>query len=376
MSVKINNTCIDKLDHLYMYKADLENRLGYGTNVKTGSLSLQLYDEESRAFETLTPEALTKMFSQDGDTVFDARDAALRARYQKTKGSKQIQFMGDIHHGLFQQDKFLPPQTSLEIIFDRNSPELYLLTDQKNDKKYEFAVDTMHLLVRRVKTTAAVTMDEEKLCVTENIDRVFPIRHVAMKSITYGGTCDELQTSNITAGGVVPKRIIFALIRNKAKSGSYGFDPFNYQHFKTTGVSVRCDGAPNGMQEVAMDFSDNKQMYYMALRQLLSSVDSLFNNVNDIGLNVDNYKSRNVMHGFRLTPAQTASKYGEASEKMQGGELTVNMKLEEAPAHSVCLMVYTEYDAEIRIDRDRTVSLGFFQNKQITRNQKKYIFVC
>ena len=363
VGVKLNGTNIDRWDHMYAHKSDMENRLGFPLAAKTGAMSISQFVEESRAFEDVGNDGVKQIFSEEAGAEYDPRDNAFISRYNMTKGSEQFHLLTPIHHGLFQQNLFLPPNTSLGLVFDRNKSKFYCLSNENNT--YEFAIDTMHLLIRRIKTDAKITEDEEKLCKRDGMERVIPIRHVEMKYRTLSAATTEVQTEDL-CGGVVPKRIYFGLVRAAAREGDLKLDPFNYQHYKTTMVSVRSEGAPGGLIEISTDFT--KQLFYMALRQLLESNDSLYNADFDIGFNTSNYLLRNVLHGVKLSKSQTASRYGETGEKMSSGELTVHVKLDEPPGHMVSLICYMEYDAEIVFDSERAVSLRYYQDKKIVRS--------
>ena len=72
----------------------------------------------------------------------------------------------------------------------------------------------------------------------------------------------------------------------------------------------------------------------------------------DLGINIENYKNRNTIMGANFTGAKSDV---EAFEPHQIKKVGLNLKLSKESTHALSLIVYAEYDAEIQITKDRQV---------------------
>jgi hypothetical protein len=350
-SVKINNTTINQVENLYGYRADLETRLGFCKDTKKGSLSLSMFDEETVAFEDLADAKLAEVWETKG---------ALGRRFDKTAGSKEFKLIGQIHQDLFQQSKLLPPMTSLDITFDKQKSDFYILSREVNPRGYAIEVQWARLFVRHVEVEDEIKEDTEKLAVTDRLSRVYPVRLVAMKSRGFSMGINEISFPRVVQGKF-PRKVIFGLVKSDSFHGINNGDPYNYKHYNANHVALRSSGAPIPYQEINMDFSNNKELHYMPLFQLLQTCNALFNPMHDIGLSVENYKKRNTLYGFDLTASGPARMDGGAFEKTGSGALDIEMTLDAATPDNVTMVVYLEYDGEIHIDPEGNVSVTNIQ---------------
>ena len=85
---------------------------------------------------------------------------------------------------------------------------------------------------------------------------------------------------------------------------------------------------------------------------LLQSNDSFLNEV-ELGYNVYMYSNRNVILGFNLSGSQTPP--GESLEVTQEKTVELILKLANAQAFIINVLIYAEYDTEIEILSDRQV---------------------
>ena len=93
IDVKLNGTTVSFDGNMYSHRVDIENRLSYPDMVRKGHLSMMGFDEEMEAFDEINN--------------------------------------ADIHE-IFEQLKLLPPNTVLDIDFDRHDSDFLLLTKYNN----------------------------------------------------------------------------------------------------------------------------------------------------------------------------------------------------------------------------------------------------
>ena len=156
--VKLNGTTVSFDGNMYSHRADIENRLSYPDMVKKGHLSMMGFDEEMEAFDEINN---ADIHWDDANPAEHAYSAILR-RYLKGKASKNMYTIAGIHSEIFEQPKLLPPNTVLDIDFDRHNSDFLLLT-KHNNRNYILKMESCELLTR------LVDIDEE---ITAEIDSV------------------------------------------------------------------------------------------------------------------------------------------------------------------------------------------------------------
>ena len=158
IDVKLNGTTVSFDGNMYSHRVDIENRLSYPDTVKKGHLSMMGFDEEMEAFDQIDN---ADIHWDDANPTEHAYPAILR-RYLKGKASKNMYTIARIHSEIFEQLKLLPPNTVLDIDFDRHDSDFLLLT-KHNNRNYILKMESCELLTR------SVGMDEE---ITAEIDSV------------------------------------------------------------------------------------------------------------------------------------------------------------------------------------------------------------
>ena len=123
IEVKINNKEVSFDGSMYAYRGDLETRLSYSIMAKENMLGICGFDEESTAFEETHQVELTW-----DDTSQWTASGAMKQRFLASKNSKMMYIVGRIHSEIFDQPKLLPPNTVLDIEFERHEPEFLLLS--------------------------------------------------------------------------------------------------------------------------------------------------------------------------------------------------------------------------------------------------------
>ena len=143
IDVKLNET-VSLNGNMYSHRADIENRLSYPDMVKK-DLSMMGFDEEMEAFDEINN---ADIHWDDADPAEHAYPAILR-RYLKGKASKNMYTIARIHSEIFEQLKLLPPNTVLDIDFDRHDSDFLLLT-KHNNRNYILKMEFCELLTRLV----------------------------------------------------------------------------------------------------------------------------------------------------------------------------------------------------------------------------------
>ena len=232
------------------------------------------FDEEMEAFDKINN---ADIHWDDADPGEHAYPAILR-RYLKGKASKNMYTIARIHSEIFEQPKLLPPNTVLDLDFDRHDSDFLLLT-KHNNRNYILNMESCELLTR------LVDMDEE---ITAEIDSVsilgrsmlYPVHRVKMMYYSCRANVVELSNFNLltTEGNLLPRRIIVVMVREDAVHGNYNRDPFNYQHFNLAEFSLKVCSEQIPLPKLKCNMDDDSNDILRPLFSALLANHSLFSN--------------------------------------------------------------------------------------------------
>ena len=209
IDVKLNGTTISFDGNMYSHRADIENRLSYPDTVKKGHLSMMGFDEEMEAFDEI---ANADIHLDDANPAEHAYPAILR-RYLNGKASKNMYTIARIHSKIFQQLKLLPPNTVLDIDFDRHNSDFLLLT-KHNNRNYILKMESCELLTRLVDMDEEITAEIDSVSISGR-SMLYSVRRVKMMYYSCVANVVELSNFNLLTmeGNLLPHRIIVVLVR-------------------------------------------------------------------------------------------------------------------------------------------------------------------
>ena len=281
IDVKLNETPVSFDGNMYSHRVDIENRLSYPDTVNKGHLSMMGFDEEMEAFDEINN---ADIHWDDANPAEHAYPAILR-RYLKGKASKNMYTIARIHSEIFEQPKLLPPNTVLDIDFDRHDSDFLLLT-KHNDRNYTLKMESCELLTRLVDMDEEITAEIDSVSISGR-SMLYPVHRVKMMYYSCGVNVVDLSNFNLLTmeGNLLPHRIIVVMVREDAVHGNYNRDPFNYQHFNLA------EQIP--LPELKCNMDDDCNDILRPLFSALLTNDSLFSN-EELGINPSNYRNGNV----------------------------------------------------------------------------------
>ena len=194
----VNNKLVTKNPDKYPYRAYIENLFSYGSDVKENQLKAAefSYEDEPTKFEDIT-------------------DGAFGSRYAR---------------------KYLPNGKEMKLRLSRSSPRFCLMADECPSK---IKIDSAILTVRYVQLLPTIANDLNQIIAQHNAK--LPIRRMEVKIFTIG-TGLRSKTEDHLFQGQLPKRFFIGMVSNEGFNGSYGTNPFFFQHFDLSKLDVTCDG--------------------------------------------------------------------------------------------------------------------------------------
>jgi hypothetical protein len=155
--------------------------------------------------------------------------------------------------------------------------------------------------------------------------------------------------------GVLPKRVVIALVHSEAYHGSYAKNAFNFHHYKVTQVVLSVNGET--CKPIQLQFGDaGVGLYIQGYETLFSGMDKMFADSGNL-ISREDYAKGYALYAIDLTPDLTSS---EHFNPVQTGNVRLSIQFSEALPHTVvtCL-VYAEFESLIEIDMSRNIIFDF-----------------
>ena len=194
-----------------------------------------------------------------------------------------------IHSELFEQPKLLPPNTVLDIDFDRHESDFLLLT-KHNNRNYILKMESYKLLTRLIDIDEEITAEIDSVSISGR-SMLYPVCRVMMY-YSCGANVVELSNCNLLTmeGNFLPHRIIVVMVREDAVHDNYGRDPFNYQHFNLEEFSLKVGSEQIPLSKLKCNMDNNSNDILRPLFSALLANHSLFSN-EELGINPSNYRN-------------------------------------------------------------------------------------
>jgi len=336
VDIQLNGTLITSSTNTYPYRAILETLLSYGEDAKNTQLTSALYYKDKAGRMNVVP--------QDNAAT---RNDGLVKRTVHTSESKVVDMMGRLHADIFFQDRYLLNEVGVKIKLVRSKDAFCVMSDA--DCKVRIIKAAM--FVRKVKLSPSVFLAHAKAL--ENGTVKYPIRRVVCKTFTVPNGFRDVSHEKLFSGQL-PTRLVVGLVSNEAFNGSRTQNPFNFQNFGVTEISLYMDGQQEGsIKPMELDYENDQ--YIRAYNTLFAGTGKIFR---DEGIAIDrnDYKEGYALYAFNLT-ADLGDE--ENFNLMRQGSVRLVLKFADALTTTVTVVCYAEFENIIEIDRNRNVIFDF-----------------
>ena len=153
------------------------------------------------------------------------------------------------------------------------------------------------LFVRKVKLSPSVFLAHAKAL--EHTTAKYPISSVVCKTLTIPAQLMDVNYEKLFSGQI-PTRIVVGLVHKAAFNGHTTLNPFNFQHFNLSEISVYSDGQQqHGIKPLALDFAN--QLFVRGFNTLFSGTEKLFRDEGN-SLARGYFNNGYALYVFDLTP--------------------------------------------------------------------------
>lgn len=345
VDVSLNGQEISDSSSMYPYRAYLEALLNYGDEAKKGHLSSALYYQDTAG----------KLDVEDPTLAVNGNHG-LQARAAFFKESADVELMGRLHSDIFHTNRQLMNGVNVRIKFIPSSDAFVLMGTART---YKMKIKEIALYVRRVTPSSTLMVQHAKILASGTTAK-YPIQRVQMKSKPI-----QNGTTNIVSDhfwlGQLPRRLVFGIVGAPHFNGDFAKNPFHFQHFKVSEVTLRYAGQLYPTEPLKLDFAETDTG---PANKSIRGYDSLFTALHkkslndDFGISRGDYEKGFTLYAFDFTPDFADGAHYSRKEE---GSLDLSIRFKEALTEGAILICYAEFDNIIEIDRYGNVSFDFIR---------------
>ena len=256
VDVYLNGKQVTPAMGTYAYRSYIETLLNYDVSAKQSQFSSALYYKDTPGqMEKVGALASSKTLnyktpgSNPGDVGTDASDklyvpesgnVGFAKRHQFIKNGNRFVLSGPIFADIFMTDRLLLNMMDLKVVLNRSS-DAFCLFEKGNDPAIEPKVQLSDVVlkVRKVKVDQSISDGVERML--KQTPALYPIRRVECKILTIPANLPNVRQDNIFSG-IIPNSFVVGLVHVDATTGEYDKNPYNFQHFGVTSVSLTANG--------------------------------------------------------------------------------------------------------------------------------------
>ena len=280
-------------------------------------------------------------------------------RHQFITDGIQFVLSGPIFSDIFMTDRLLLNMLDLKVVLNRSTDGFCLM--DKNAKGSEISpkvhLTDVVLKMRKVKVDQAVSDGVERML--KQTPALYPIRRVECKILTIPQELPNIRQDNIFSV-IIPNLFVFGLVDVDAYNGTYGKNPYNFQHFGVTNVSLTANGQQIPFKQLTLKYpkaangkvnpsNDGELDFDEAYNTLFSGTGKIYSNA---GLDItrEDYPGGYALYAFDLTPDMCNST--DYFNTVQRGSLSLALTLAKQD-HAIGMVCYGDFENVIRIDAER-----------------------
>ncbi|XP_061170892.1 uncharacterized protein F54H12.2-like [Saccostrea echinata] len=233
----------------YAYKSYMDVFLKYGTSSQKPPLEAQLFIPDSAGF-------------MDMSDAFGGGNMGLFQRALLTEKSSFVDLEGPLYMDICQQDRYLinGVQVGIKLWPSRES---FCLISAVSSPKYRIHIEDSILRCCYLKINPGVLLGHNEAIKKQ--PALYPFMKSDIKCFGIPAGQFHLNVDDVFQGEI-PQHLVVGFVSSKSYSGSYGTNPFNFQHFNCNFAAFYVDGKSVPSAPFEPNFtSDNFISEYLSL---------------------------------------------------------------------------------------------------------------
>ena len=322
IDVYLNSINVSTSTNNAAYRAWIETFLSYSKNVKNDQITVLEHMGGTKISET------TKKFCM-------------------------VEALSRINTDMMQQSKYLVNGIEVKLKLYRNNDAFLFKIDESvtNPESYTTTITDISLYVRHITPSSSILLDHTKRLAQQTA--IYPIDRSLIKTYQISKGMQDQTISNVFIDQL-PSRMIIGLVKADNFNGNYKMNPFDFEHFNLSHLSLNVNGKQVPMRALEPNFADKqfRRCYYYLLETILGPC---FDE-RSIGLSEADYIDGKTLFGFSIIPDGNSS---HALSPRHNGNININLKFKKALPDNITVVTYSEFQNKIEIDASRTVQTDY-----------------
>jgi hypothetical protein len=332
----------------YPYRAYNTALLSYNEDARKSHLALSVYDPDTAEKWDLQVEPLEADVAKS--------NAGMNRRSRRFRDSNIVWCRIHLDCDVFNIDKFIPSQVDMTVLLTRSKPEFCLMGWKVNNEepKYKINIHDPVLWVTKAKIFPTIALRHgDKFAQGKRAD--YNIVRVMTRPITLSAHIRSAVLDNVTTGQL-PRRIFYGFVKNKAFSGDYGENPFQFENVKLTKTALYVDGKSHPTVPFEPVYTGESPNYAREYWSLFTATGIRHGN-SGLQISMKDYPEGYCLYGYDISQNKAGYKSTPLNLKTRG-TTRIEFQCSEALPEAYVCMVWAEYDNVLSIDGDRNVYLN------------------
>lgn len=335
--VTIQNKLITSTTTHYPYKAMIQNMLSYGTEAKKSQLTSQLYIKDTSGH-------------YDDNDVKNGSNTALYNRSLYFTESQVCDMEGPLLHDLFSLDRFILNSVAINVKLYRSRPEFCLMSNDATPI-FEVVIEDIALKVCKLQVLPSIITAHSEKLKTTNAKYPFTRTEVRLISIAAGSLSFNY---NNLFNGLRPTRVVIGFVDSEAAAGSYALNPFNFQHFNLSQITLKLNQVPVSGNIMQLNYNSPGRVTLPAFISMFEVTNKLMRDAgNDISR--DDLAGGCALYCFDVEP--NFIEEGPYLNLIKQGTCSIEAVFQKPLRKATTCVVYAEYPGYFEINLERGVIL-------------------
>lgn len=280
--------------------------------------------------------------AEDEASVINSTPALIRSKF--VAAGKEATFIGSIINGIFQENKLLPPQTTLGIRFFPAKSSFFIFSKTKT---YSLKITSLHLEVKYLKIDSNFiikTIETMK-------HKPYTLKHLCIKpkTIVLSAGINNITLANVL-NGKMPVKLFFTFIANKNMLGSFDTNCLDFKPFNLSSYLIRINEKCYPNSKLNFSFESGKN--YMELYNHFLQNMTLTGNA-CAGITMNHFASGAFLMMENLLYDGGLPFYTEA----QTGTMSIELEFSSVLSEAVSLLLMPVYASTLEIDLQGSASV-------------------
>lgn len=339
VDVELGGKCISDTNGLYAYRAMIETLLSYGQEAKDSWLQSELWHKDTSA-------QINNTVSQPGQD----RNVGLQTRARYFDASREVEMLGRPHADIFHQGLAIPDNCELKLRLIPNKDSFLLKTPAPANigaqENYIFDITEAKLIIQTLQIERPLS-----LAIAQTLERSnarFKIRRVTLKHLPIAQGLTTIHYDQVY-NGLIPERIVLAMVNDGSFNGSYQANPFYFRHFDINYLSLYVNGQMIPSRPYQPDFENGR--YIREYNSLFEGSCTQFAN-KTVPISRSEFGNGFTIFVFDLTADQMCA---ACTAPPTTGNVALEMKFAHPTPNTINIICFAEFDSLFEIDKYRNV---------------------